>query len=204
MKQIEVLVVSINEQSCEGPILQSIKHSLLRLAAVPDPTEITTDDHIVILAQVFLLWEGSGGKPAECHKNRYCSSLLFPLLQALLQHYIRVPKMNVDGLRILYRNLLDELPDKFLVELGVALRTLLEAFPHLPVSGSLFLRADLHLSNFRYPRFQGLLLLRQGQHPGVQLGITHVRQQSGKDVVLLLADLLHTLFQGQQLRSRLG
>ena len=65
MKQIEVLMVPIHEQSRKRPVLQPVKHLLLRLAAVPDPTEVAADDHIIILAQVFLLREGSGGKPAE-------------------------------------------------------------------------------------------------------------------------------------------
>ena len=60
--------------------------------------------------------------------------------------------MDTDGLRVLDRDFLDELPDKFLLELGVALRTLLEALPYPPVSGSLFPCADLHPPDFRFPQ----------------------------------------------------
>ena len=48
--------------------------------------------------------------------------------------------MDVDGFRILHRDLLDDLPDELIVKFRVARGAFHDTVPHLPASGSLFLQ----------------------------------------------------------------
>ena len=106
--------------------------------------------------------------------------------------------MDVDGFRILHRDLLDDLPDELIVKFRVARGAFHDTVPHLPASGSLFLQIDLCLLRVCDLRLEGFLLIRQRFHSGIQLGIGHVDEQPIQHIALLPAHRIHTLLQLQQ------
>ena len=77
VQQIEVLMVSIYEQGGEGLFLQPVQPVLIFGASVPQPSEVSRDDHIVLTAHVLLLGDVFAPKPLEsavgvaCNINRH-------------------------------------------------------------------------------------------------------------------------------------
>lgn len=56
-EQIIVFMVSADEQRGKGPGLQPVQPLLLRIAAIPDTAEVSTDDEVILFGQVTLLME---------------------------------------------------------------------------------------------------------------------------------------------------
>ena len=64
-EQIIVFVVSTGEQRGKGAGLQPIQPPLLRIAAIPDTAEVSTDDEVILFGQVTLFGEGRRMEPTE-------------------------------------------------------------------------------------------------------------------------------------------
>lgn len=64
-EQIIVFMVSADEQRGKGPGLQPVQPLLLRIAAIPDTAEVSTDDEAILFGQVTLLMECCRQEPAE-------------------------------------------------------------------------------------------------------------------------------------------
>lgn len=64
-EQIEIFMIPAYEQRGKRPILQPIQPSLLRIAAIPDAAEVSTDDEVILFGQFTLFGEGHRMEPTE-------------------------------------------------------------------------------------------------------------------------------------------
>ena len=64
-EQIEIFMIPAYEQCGKGPGCQPIQPLLLRIAAIPDTAEVSTDDEVILFGQVTLLMECCRQEPAE-------------------------------------------------------------------------------------------------------------------------------------------